>query len=417
LHHDLLLHLPRDHGSEDHLSMRILFHHRIASRDGQSVHIEELIEALRRQGHETIVVGPATFRTTEFGGSSPIVSWIKYFTPGALYEIMEIAYNAKAFFRLRAATRFHRPDVIYERFSLFLFAGIWMHRLYDLPLLLEINSPLYEERAKNDSLRLHRLGRWAQRLIWNRVDHVLPVTSVLARIVAEYGVPESRITVIPNGINPGRFGDVPDTATAKAALGLPSCLVLGFIGFIRGWNAVHQIIDFVALNQARFDLRILVVGDGPARNSLQEHARAQGVEDRLTIAGVVRRDDVARYIAAFDIAVLPSSTLYSSPLKLFEYLQLGRAIVAPDTENIREILTDEQDALLFDATKEGSLEATLVRLCSDLAIRVRLGEFARQTIVAKSLTWARNAERVVAVAEAAIVQAQNSRLPKSSVHQ
>jgi glycosyltransferase involved in cell wall biosynthesis len=382
--------------------MRILFHHRIASRDGQAVHVEELIAALQHQGHETILVGPPGFMATGFGGSNPFVDRIKRWIPGALYELLEVAYNAKAFLRLRAAVRAQRPDVIYERFSLFLFAGLWMHRLSGIPMLLEVNAPLYEERSKNDGLRLPALGRWAQRLLWNRVDHVLPVTGVLARTVAEYGVAPSRVTVIPNGINPERFGAIPVSAAAKAALGLPPRLVLGFTGFIRGWNEVHRLIDFVALHHARFDLHVLVVGDGPARASLQEYARAHGVPDRLTIAGIVERDDVARHVAAFDIAVLPGLTPYSSPLKLFEYLQLGRAIIAPDTENIREILTNGLDALLFDPARDGALEAALLRLCTDATLRTRLGLCAHQTISAKSLTWSCNARRVVAIAEAVI---------------
>ena len=384
--------------------MRILFHHRIASRDGQAVHVEELIAALQRQGHETFLVGPSSFTKTQFGGSNPLVDRIKRWIPGALFEMLEIVYNVRAFLRLWTAVRTHRPDVIYERFSLFLFAGVWIRNLSALPLLLEVNSPLFEERAKNDGLRLCRLGHWAQRWLWSRADHVLPVTGVLARTVADYGVPNQRITVIPNGINPELFATIPDTMAAKVALGLPPRLVLGFTGFIRGWNAVHNLIDFVASHQAQFDLHILVVGDGPAHESLTQHARAKGVADRLTIAGIVARDDVARHVAAFDIAVLPGLTPYSSPLKLFEYMQLGRAIVAPNTENIREILTDGQDALLFDATPECSMEAAIVRLCSDVELRLQLGSFAKQTIAMKSLTWSRNAERVVAIAKAVIAR-------------
>jgi glycosyltransferase involved in cell wall biosynthesis len=141
---------------------------------------------------------------------------------------------------------------------------------------------------------------------------------------------------------------------------------------------------------------------------LQDHARALGVADRLTISGIVARDEVARHVAAFDIAVLPGLTPYSSPLKLFEYMQLGRAIIAPNSENIREVLTDGHDALLFAPERDGALEAALERLCGDSALRARLGDAARRTIAEKSLTWDHNAERVVAIAGARLAPRRNT---------
>ncbi len=377
--------------------MRILFHHRIASRDGQAVHIEEMMDALRAHGHEIILVGPPGLLDTGFGGSSRLIDLIKRFAPAVTYEIGELAYNLRAFLRLRSAVRRHRPDLIYERFSLFLFAGLWVRRASGIPLLLEVNSPLCEERTANDGLRLRALGGRAQRALWRGADHVLPVTAVLARMVADNGVPESRITVIPNGIDAARFGSVPTTTEAKVALGIPPRLVLGFTGFVRGWNAVHRLID-VAADHRQHDLHVLVVGDGPARSSLEAHARARGIPDRLTITGIVGRDDVARHVAAFDIAVLPGVTPYSSPLKLFEYLRLGRAIVAPDSDNIREILTDGQDALLFDPATPESMEASLLRLCTDPVLRERLSRSAPRTIESRQLTWVHNAQRVIEIA-------------------
>ena len=291
-----------------------------------------------------------------------------------------------------------------------MFAGIGVRRLLGVPVLLEVNSPLYEERMKNDGLRLGWLGRWAQRLIWRQVDHVLPVTDVLARTIEEYGVPASRISVIPNGINPARFSGVPDTASAKAALGLPPRIVLGFTGFVRGWNAVHRLIEFVARHRAELNLHILVVGDGTARSSLEELARDRGIADRLTITGIVKREDVARHVAAFDIAVLPGVTPYSSPLKLFEYLQLGRAIVGPDAANIREILAHEKNALLFDPQQEEAMDSALLRLCRDPVLRSRLSAAARKTITDLSLTWSYNAERVAAIGQTALKQGQRRRV-------
>ncbi len=113
--------------------MRILLHHRIASRDGQAVHLEELHAALKRAGHQTLLVGPASFEATGFGGSNWLVDRIKQALPGSVYELLEVAYNLKAYLRLRAAVKAFKPDVIYERFSLFLFAGLWLRRTRRLP--------------------------------------------------------------------------------------------------------------------------------------------------------------------------------------------------------------------------------------------------------------------------------------------
>ena len=83
--------------------MKILFHHRVASRDGQAVHIEELIHALRTQGHEVRVAAPAGWDQTGFGASNPVIDRIKRAIPASMYELLELAYNLTAFLRLRRA--------------------------------------------------------------------------------------------------------------------------------------------------------------------------------------------------------------------------------------------------------------------------------------------------------------------------
>ena len=386
--------------------MKFLFHHRIASRDGQAVHLEELVAALSRAGHDVVIVGPAGFQQTGFGGSNRWIDWLKRSLPGPVYEMMEIAYSLKAFSRLHHAVKEHKPDIIYERFSLFLLAGIIERRLCGLPLILEVNAPLFEERALNDNLALHGVGRFFQKLIWRAVDHVLPVTHVLADYVRRYGVPEEKITVIPNGINPFRFADAPDSATAKAALGLSGKWVLGFTGFVRAWNKMETIIDILADHGAALDLHFLLVGDGPARADLERYAEQRGVSDRFTVTGVVERDDIMKHVMAFDIALQPGVTDYASPLKLFEYMYLGRGIVAPDAPNIREVLTDGHDALLFQPDDQASLRAAILRLCDDHALSRRLGQAARSTVEERGFTWDNNAARVEDLARRLIATAR-----------
>jgi glycosyltransferase involved in cell wall biosynthesis len=90
---------------------------------------------------------------------------------------------------------------------------------------------------------------------------------------------------------------------------------------------------------------------------------------------------------------------YASPLKLFEYMALGCAIVAPDTANIREILAHEESALLFAPGDGASFRGALKRLIADPELRKRLGASARATIDTRDLTWDANARRVEAIVQ------------------
>lgn len=379
--------------------MKILYHHRTRSKDGQYVHIEEMIRALRAQGHEVVIVAPPSAETESFGSDAGPVAWLKRHLPKTFYELMELSYSLVAYRRLAKAVKQHRPDVLYERYNLFLPSGIWLKRKYKLPMLLEVNAPILEERARYDGLALTRLARWSQSYAWNNADMVLPVTRVLGDIVASYGVPAERIEVIPNGIDPERFAGAPDVLEAKRALGLEEYLVLGFTGFVRDWHGLDKVIDLIAQDPPESRRHLLVVGDGPVRAELEQQARDLGIEHRVKFTGIVGRDDVARHVAAFDIALQPAVVKYASPLKLFEYLVLGKAIVGPDQPNIREILQDGHNAVLFDPDTPGGLAGAVKRLCDDLALRTRVAANARAAIDEQGLTWGANARRAVALFE------------------
>ncbi len=217
---------------------------------------------------------------------------------------------------------------------------------------------------------------------------------MLGDMVAAEGVPKARIRVIPNGINLERFGTSPDTETAKNMLGLQGKMVLGFTGFLRDWHGLDTVIDLIAHDNANATRHLLVIGDGPARANLEAQAHRLGIADRLTITGIIGRDDVMRHVAAFDIALQPAVVAYASPLKLFEYLMLGRAIVAPAQPNIMEILSDGKNAVLFEPGQPGALADAIERVSRDTGLRQRIGASARATIDEQGLTWVRNAERV-----------------------
>jgi len=385
--------------------VKILYHHRTRSKDGQSVHIQEMIAALRDLGHDVILVAPAGDSNQHFGSDDQNVVFLKRHVPQFVYETLELAYNLLAFRNLAKAIRLHQPDCIYERYNLFLFAGIWAKRLYHIPLLLEINSPVFEERQHYDGIALKKIARWAQSWVWNAADQVLPVTGVMADIVASYGVPRDRISIIHNGINTRGFHKLQATASIRAALGLTNRLVLGFTGFVRQWHGLDKVIDMLASDPPDSRRHLLVVGDGPERLNLEHRARLHNIQHRVSFTGMVEREKIPDYVAIFDIALQPAVVAYASPLKLIEYLASGKAIVAPAQPNMCELLCNEHNALLFDPAQPDSMANAIDRLCQDRQLLEHLSQNALKTIEDRQLTWAANARQVANLIERLIQHA------------
>ena len=351
-----------------------------------------------------VAPGTAGNVVSGMGGQVGWVHKLRARLPKALYELLELAYSLVAYRRLVSAAREFQPDVVYERYNLFLLAGVMLKWRRRLPLLLEVNAPLAQERGLFGGLGLPWLARWAEGVAWRGADFVLPVTQVLASHVRERGVPDQRIVVIPNGINQAHFSQAPLPADARARLGWPDALVVGFTGFVRDWHGVDRVVRWLATAAAPANARLLVVGDGPARPDIERLAVDLGVAGRIRFTGFVPRDEVPAYVAAFDIALQPAVVPYASPLKLFEYLALEKAIIAPRSPNIEEVLDDGQNALLFDELRPGSFEEAMTRLCSDAGLRQRMGEAAGKTITRMGLTWTRNAERIVELARQGLLK-------------
>ncbi|HSS13245.1 MAG TPA: glycosyltransferase [Rhizomicrobium sp.] len=372
--------------------MKILYHHRTRSRDGQSVHIDEMIAALKRLGASVCMVEPERVDAMKPARKKQLL-------PKLVYEFLEFGYSGLEFVKLVAAILRERPDAIYERENIYMLSGVWAARLFSLPLLLEVNAPLAEERGKFGGLAMPAFARWTEEVAWRNATKVLPVTGVLGGIIEKAGVPSSRILVTSNGVDTDAFKLVEAGQRPVLPQAFKSGPVLGFVGYVRAWHGLPQVVDLLATDSVLALASLLVVGDGPARGDLEAQAQRFGVENRVQVCGVIGRDGLAGYISTFDIALQPEVTAYASPLKLFEYMALGRAIIAPDAPNIREILTHEVDALLFEPNNPESLAVAIRRLAADGALRARLGAAAAGKIHREDISWARNARRVISLVQ------------------
>lgn len=383
--------------------MKILYHHRIASKDGQYVHIDAITTELDNLDQELVMVAPSVAENSDFGSEGGWVSWLRSKLPGFVSELMEFAYSLVAFVKLAKAIKQHSPDVIYERYNLYLPSGIWAKKLFGIPLLLEVNAPLYQERAEYGGVKIPWLAKWTERYAWKNADKVLPVSHVLASHIYAEGVDKERVVVIPNGANIEKFG-------AKSASNRKSefsdKLVVGFVGFCREWHKLDEIVRLIAAHE-NSSLFFLIVGDGPIIDDLKALVTSLGIENRFYVTGLVQREDMPYWLDQIDIALQSSVTPWASPLKLLEYMAKELAILAPNSPNITELVTDNDTAVLFDEDNFDALKSKLNVMCGDPALCQQLGKNARRYVLEQKLTWNDNAKQILALASDAI-QRQSS---------
>jgi glycosyltransferase involved in cell wall biosynthesis len=122
--------------------------------------------------------------------------------------------------------------------------------------------------------------------------------------------------------------------------------------------------------------KVVVVGEGPLRPSLEAQAQQLGLGDRMVFAGFAK--DVARVVSAFDISVFPS-LWEGTPLTVFEALAMGKPIVATDADGLVDVLTHDRDAVIVPRRNAAALADALVGLMDDPDRRLRLSAAARVT--------------------------------------
>jgi glycosyltransferase involved in cell wall biosynthesis len=368
--------------------MKILYHHRIASKDGQFVHVEELTNAFIQQGHDLLFVAPQVNEQSKFGHDGGFVSKLKSGLPAWIYELLELTYSIWIFVKLVKAIRTFEPEFIYERYNLYQPAGIWAAKLFNIPIILEVNAPLVEERSRYSGLSLMGLAKKIEDYTWKGATHCLPVTDVLADHLRSAGVKETNITIIHNGVSQPFIDEMISTPIDQNK----SEIVIGFTGFINPWHGMDKAIEAIAEHKD-LPLKLMCIGDGKILPELKKQAEDLGVADKVDFKGLVTRDKVLTFVKQFDIALQPDVTAYASPLKMFEYMAVGSLIVAPDCPNIREILSDDT-ALFFEKGEQKSFKATLNEAIEHYLNHSDKRNAVKHSVIDKGFIWQENANKI-----------------------
>src|SRR5947208_5216857 len=236
-----------------------------------------------------------------------------------------------------------------------------------------------------------------ERRIWRKADLVVAVSEALRSRLVQAGVRPERIRTLPNAVDTRRFHPGVSREPVRSELHLDGQFVVGFVASFKKWHGADLLIQaFRDLHAIDNSTHLLLVGDGPLRPLAEADVRLAGLEKAVTFAGSVAHDDVPRYVAAMDVAVAPYPALnefYYSPLKLFEYMAAGRAVVASRVGQVAEIVADGVTGLLFEPGDVADLVGCIRSLRDNPALRRELGRNASAACAKR--TWTHNGAKVI----------------------
>lgn len=390
---------------------------------GAAVHAQEMIRSFRALGHEVTIYCTKLGDDKDDDASADVPADLEDLetvvvpvegVKGAAAREQAVVGAAERMADQAAALGSDGPDLVYERFSLFSTAGARARRLAPQSrLIVEVNAPLLAEQSTHRRLHDVETAERAAAETMATADLLSCVSAPVARWVGEMrdaagadarsdAAAAAPIRIVPNGVDVDRFRP----ARRPANPGAPA---IGFVGTLKAWHGTELLLEAFARTQAvaaaaeRSRPRLRIIGDGPRREALGELASDLGIAELVEFTGGVAPARMPQAVGALDVAVAPypapaaPEDHYFSPLKVYEYLAAGTAVVASDVGELPGLLApagEQPRGLLVPAGDVDALAAALDRLVADAGLRRELAAVGRRAVVAEH-SWLRRADDVL----------------------
>jgi glycosyltransferase involved in cell wall biosynthesis len=276
-------------------------------------------------------------------------------------------------------------------------------RRLKIPYILTFSAdPLLELKLVGKPLRgLHaRVAAWEARLTYRSADKIICVSEpAKSHLVEHWQVEPGKIVVMPNGVDIELFGAPCDARSARDMLGLGEAPVITFVGSFQHWHGIELLVESFALVLAEApEAKLVLVGDGPVREAIQGKVNQLGLSGAVLFTGLMPQQRVPEILAAADVAAIPyprlPQDLWFSPLKLYEYMAAGKAIVASRAGQIAEVIDHGQNGLLVEPGDVQAMAQSILRLIRNPSERDYLGQNARQQAVER-YSWDQYVQRVI----------------------
>ena len=367
-----------------------------------------IAEGLKSRGHNLSFLGPydpgLAVYSGELDGLKPAhrtwtSSRIFEFSSRVVWKLQRLLgipyLNIFANLRLMDACMQNLPesDLVYERNSMYRFGVAMACKRLGMPYILyfEADDILEHDIMKKPITGLLRVQ--AVRAIHynlDAADRVICVSEPLKTyLVKKWKVPKQKIVVFPNVADVNRFRpDGEARERVRASLGIGDAPLILFVGNFYEWHDVATLLKaFVRVLEEHPGTRLMLVGDGAKRQSMAQLAMDLRIDRKVIFTGMVAHTDVPSFMAAADIAVVPYPVLqqdvWLSPLKLFEYMATGNAIIASDVGQLSEWVVNERTGVMIPPGDVSAMSAAIERLIDNPDLRSQLGQTAREDALKK----------------------------------
>jgi len=298
------------------------------------------------------------------------------------------------------------PSFIYQRYSLNNFVGIKLARKFHIPFVLEYNgSEVWMHRHWGRSLKYEKLSEGIELLNLRAADMIVVVSQPMKEELVSRGIDAEKILVNPNGVDPERYSPDVDGSHTRAQYLLDGKTIIGFIGTFGKWHGAEILVEAFGkllhgYPKYKKGIKLFMIGDGMTMPLVKDEIDKFAIKESCILTGLIPQEEGPEYLAACDILVAshkpnPDGTpFFGSPTKLFEYMAMGKGIVASNLNQMGEVLKHDHTAWLVKPGDVESLMEGLKILIDDRVRRERLGEAARSEVVAK-YTWKEHTRKII----------------------
>jgi glycosyltransferase involved in cell wall biosynthesis len=371
---------------------------------GSVGHIAGVLNNLKEFGGQPIYVASDTMPTIAPEIEQHIISPLPRYWD--FWELPELAYNQVFYNECLRAIGNRTASFVYQRYSLHNYAGLQLATELAVPFVLEYNgSEVWMGKHWGKRLKYESLAERIELLVLQRADVVVVVSDVMKEELVGRGIKPDSILVNPNGVDTNVYSPSVDGNEIRKKLGVEGKTVIGFIGTLGPWHGAEVLVDAFGrlismYPEQRESLRLLLIGDGPKMGQVKQFMEQHHLDGTVLLPGLIPQKLGPQYLAACDILASPhvpnpdGSKFFGSPTKLFEYMAMGKGIVASSLDQIGDILEHDKTAWMVKPGDAGALVEGLRVLIDNKELRDRLGAGARNAAVARH-TWVEHTRRII----------------------